>query len=197
MTTDTPEIDAEASFAASIAKYQNHDRRVAEARPAKKAALFDALARAGITSVVVNFDGYGDSGQIERTDVRIGDAEAKLPEDRIEFVEPVFGDPEKVQRSTHTVTDAIETPVYAFLGDPWWVGEQRRRLWRRYVRRREADDHARLQRAVHGVLLLLPYFLGRPSWDIAITTRSPRRANGAGRRRTISRSISGSTSRRS
>lgn len=115
MTTDTPETDAEASFAASIAKYQDHARRVVEARPANKAALFGALARAGITSVVINFDGYGDSGQIERTDVRTGEAEAKLPEDQIEFVEPVFGDPDEVQRSTHTVTEAIENLVYAFL----------------------------------------------------------------------------------
>jgi len=115
MTTDTPETDAEASFAASISKYQDHARRVAEARPANKAALFDALSRAGITKVVVNFDGYGDSGQVERIDVRAGEAEAKLPEDQIEFVEPVFGDPEKVERSTHTVSEAIETLVYAFL----------------------------------------------------------------------------------
>lgn len=113
--TDTPETDVEGTFAASIARYQNHACRVAEARPANKAVLFDALARAGITSVVVNFDGCGDNGQIERIDVQAGEAEAKLPEDQIEFVEPVFGDPEKVERSTHTVSDAIETLVYAFL----------------------------------------------------------------------------------
>ena len=115
MTTDTLETDAEASFAASIAKYQNHARRLAEARPANKAVLFDALARAGITKVVVNFDGYGDSGQIERIDVHAGEAEAKLPEDQIEFAEPVYGNPEKVERSTHTISDAIETLAYAFL----------------------------------------------------------------------------------
>jgi hypothetical protein len=115
MTTDTPETDADATFAARIAKYQDHARRVVEARPANKAALFDALAGAGITSVVVNFDGYGDSGQVERIDVHAGEAEAKLPEDQIEFVEAVFGDSEKVERSTHTVSDAIETLVYAFL----------------------------------------------------------------------------------
>lgn len=115
MTIDTPETDDEASFAASIANYQNHARRVAEARPANKAVLFDALARTGITKVVVNFDGYGDSGQVEQVEALAGDAVAELPADQIEFVEPVFGDPEKVQRSTHTVSDAIETLAYAFL----------------------------------------------------------------------------------
>lgn len=116
MTTDTPETDAEASFAASIAKYQSHARRVAEARPANKATLFDALARAGVTKVVVNFDGSGDSGQIEQVEARVGDdVLAGLPSDQIELIEPVFGDTENVQRSTHTVTDAIEILTYAFL----------------------------------------------------------------------------------
>ena len=115
MTNDTSQPDPEARQDAWIARYQDHARRVAEARPANKAALFDALARAGTTSVVANFDGYGDSGQIEQVEVQAGEAEAKLPGDRIEFIEPVFGDPEKVERSTHTVSDAIETLVYAFL----------------------------------------------------------------------------------
>jgi hypothetical protein len=115
MTTDTSQSDPQPRQDAWIAKYHDHARRVAEARPANKAALFDALAGAGITSVVVNFDGYGDSGQVDRIDVHAGEAEAKLPEDQIEFVEPVFGDPGKVQRSTHTLSDAIETLVYAFL----------------------------------------------------------------------------------
>jgi hypothetical protein len=115
MTIDTSQSDPQPRQDAWLAKHQDHARRVVEARPANKAALFDALARAGITSVVVNFDGYGDSGQVERIDVHAGEAEAKLPEDQIEFIEPVFGDPGKVQRSTHTLSDAIETLVYAFL----------------------------------------------------------------------------------
>jgi hypothetical protein len=115
MTNDTPETDPQARFAASIAKYQNHARRMAEARPANKAVLLDALGRAGITSVVVNFDGSGDSGQMERIDVHAGEAEAQLPEGQIEFVEPVLGYPDRSERSTHTVSDAIETLVYALL----------------------------------------------------------------------------------
>src|SRR3546814_4953625 len=34
--------------------------------PVNKTALFDVLAAAAVTTVVVSFDGYGDSGQIER-----------------------------------------------------------------------------------------------------------------------------------
>ena len=68
MTIDTSQSDPQAREVTWIAQYKNHARRAAEAWPANKAALLDALARAGITSVVVNFDGYGDSGQIERID---------------------------------------------------------------------------------------------------------------------------------
>jgi hypothetical protein len=116
MTTNTSQPDPEARQAAWITQYQDHARRAAEAWPANKAVLFDALARAGITSVIVNFDGYGDSGQIEQVEVRAGDATAELPAHQIEFVDPVLGDPQKVERSTHTLSDAIETLVYAFLG---------------------------------------------------------------------------------
>jgi len=115
MTTNTSQSDPDAGQAASLAKYQDHARRAAEVWPANKAVLFDALARAGITSVIVNFDGYGDSGQIEQVEVRAGDATAELPAHQIEFVDPVLGDPQKVERSTHTLSDAIETLVYAFL----------------------------------------------------------------------------------
>jgi len=116
MTTDTSQSDPQAREATYLAQYKDHARRVAEAWPAKKAVLFDALARAGITSVIVIFDGYGDSGQIEQVEIRAGDdVLAELPPDQIEFVEPVFGAPGEVERSTHTVSDAIETLVYAFL----------------------------------------------------------------------------------
>ena len=115
MTNDAPQSGTQAIDFSWLAKSQQHARRTAEALPANKAALFDALARAGITSVTVKFDGYGDSGQIEQIEAHAGHALAELPPDQIEFVEPVYGDPEEVERSTHTVSDAIDTLVYAFL----------------------------------------------------------------------------------
>src|SRR3546814_20057226 len=47
--------------------------------PVNKTALFDVLAAAAVTTVVVSFDGYGDSGQIERVEARAGDDVAELP----------------------------------------------------------------------------------------------------------------------
>ncbi len=54
-------------------KRAEHERRDAELRPANKTAVFDALAAAGITIVIVVFDGYGDSGQIEDIEAKAGE----------------------------------------------------------------------------------------------------------------------------
>src|SRR3546814_2923216 len=47
--------------------------------PVNKTALFDVLAAAAVTTVVVSFDGYGDSGQIESVEARAGDDVVDLP----------------------------------------------------------------------------------------------------------------------
>lgn len=79
-----------------------------------KVVLFDALSAAGITTVVVYFDGYGDSGQIEEIEVKIGDEPSELPNERIEILDPVWGSP-GIERQTHTICEAIEAMAYAFL----------------------------------------------------------------------------------
>jgi len=56
---------ASPDFAAYEVKHATFRRMEAEVAPANKAALFEALAGAGIHTVVVTFDGCGDSGQIE------------------------------------------------------------------------------------------------------------------------------------
>ena len=54
----------------------------AHALPLNKSALFDALAAAGIQTVVIEFDGCGDSGQLENiTGLDAENAEITLPED--------------------------------------------------------------------------------------------------------------------
>jgi hypothetical protein len=53
-----------------------------------KTALLDALAFAGVTRVVVNFDGYGDSGQIENMEAQVGDDPVTMPGTAIEIAEP-------------------------------------------------------------------------------------------------------------
>jgi hypothetical protein len=83
-------------------------------RPANKAALFDALAAAGITSILVHFDGSGDSGQIEGIDATAGDQPAEIPNGNIEIAQVRWGSPD-IERTTLSVRDAIENLTYDFL----------------------------------------------------------------------------------
>ena len=94
---------------------REHTNRADEFLPTNKTALFDALAAANITIVVVTFDGYGDSGQIENIEVKSGDEIATLPAGAIELARPVWGSSE-IERQTQPVREAIETLAYAFLG---------------------------------------------------------------------------------
>ena len=48
-----------------MAKYEHHKDLLRQANLANKAAVFDALQAAEIASVQVEFDGVGDSGQID------------------------------------------------------------------------------------------------------------------------------------
>ena len=88
MTTDNPQTDFAALFAKCMADFNERRDRRAACHPANKTALFDALAAAGITRVLVNFDGSGDSGQIEEITAQTREAGVPLPEAFITFVDP-------------------------------------------------------------------------------------------------------------
>jgi hypothetical protein len=108
----TPNTDA--AFSNWEAKRAAHNRRHEELHPRNKAALFDALAAAGVTHVVVSFDGYGDSGQIENIEVKAGDATVAMPQAEIEIASAVW-DQAEPERSLVSVADAIERLAYDFL----------------------------------------------------------------------------------
>lgn len=74
-TASTPAINWDDVSARSAI----HDRLIAEARPINRDFALAALADAGITLVVVTFDGYGDSGQIEDVAAKRGDTATELP----------------------------------------------------------------------------------------------------------------------
>ena len=79
-----------------------------------KGMLLDALASAGVTHVVVTFDGYGDSGQIENVEVRSGDHAIPMPEGTIEIAQAVWGQSEP-ERSIVTIATAVESLAYDVL----------------------------------------------------------------------------------
>lgn len=117
--TDKPDpetIDIAAIVASYFTEQAERNRRAGELRPANKTALFDALAAAGITQVVVTFDGCGDSGQIEEIDARSEDDMVPLPPDEIMICSAAWGDPGFVAR-TMTVEQAIEQLAYDFLSE--------------------------------------------------------------------------------
>ena len=110
--TGTPAPD----FAAWEQSEREHNSRADALLPANKAALFDALAAAAITIVIVTFDGYGDSGQIEHLEVKAGDEIVIPPHGTIEFARPVWGSAE-VERQTLSSHDVIEALAYSFLSE--------------------------------------------------------------------------------
>jgi hypothetical protein len=65
------------------AQYARHLRALKRASKANKAVVFDALASAGIATVIVCFDGEGDSGQISNIAVK-GEVD-KLPDLPVEI----------------------------------------------------------------------------------------------------------------
>jgi hypothetical protein len=83
-------------------------------RPANKAALFEALASADVTTVLVGFDGYGDSGQIESIEARSGANAVDLPDAQVEIARACWGNSE-IERSAFSIRDAIEQLAYDFL----------------------------------------------------------------------------------
>lgn len=121
MTESTPEPD----LTALDREYREFACRAAQLLQVNKTILFDVLAAAEIETIAVIFDGYGDSGQIERIDVEPGEGTNLLPSGQIEIARTAFGSPE-IQRQTLTVREAIETLVYDFLRqthDGWEIND--------------------------------------------------------------------------
>lgn len=106
-----PELDPTSWLAQEQARARLHD----SIRPENKAVLFDALAQIGITTILVEFDGYGDSGQIEDISAHAGpDIAVNLPECNVEIARVECGSLEIV-RQTLSAKEAIEQLAYDFL----------------------------------------------------------------------------------
>lgn len=70
MTTPEQNPAQDLGAAGWLARYDARTAAEAALRATNKNIVFDALAAAGITTIVITFDGYGDSGQIEDIQVR-------------------------------------------------------------------------------------------------------------------------------
>ncbi len=99
------------SFLLYLQQLAARTRLVQELRPANKAAVFAPLAATGITTVVVTFDGVGDSGQIESIEARTGDIKVDLPAVNVELATPTE-DGSGVDRAPSSLREAIELLAY-------------------------------------------------------------------------------------
>jgi hypothetical protein len=79
--------------------YHNYKAIYDDARQQNKSAVFDVLTAAGITNLAVDFDGYGDSGQIEGITAQAGVADAELPKTAV-----------TIHEVTHVRSGNYETP---------------------------------------------------------------------------------------
>lgn len=114
--TDPKPFDFTASMARVQAERVAYEARAAIVRPANKTTLFDALTAAGITQVIVTFDGYGDSGQVEDISALSGGETVNLPEAQIIIASTSWGD-DAITESTMSVAEAIEQLAYDFLSE--------------------------------------------------------------------------------
>lgn len=83
--------------------------------PKNKTTLFAFLSKRGITRVVVEFDGYGDSGSIDGVEAMRGDKPADLPTETI----PILTIPWRQLEPAETPVNAqamIEHMAYELLG---------------------------------------------------------------------------------
>jgi hypothetical protein len=112
----SPTFDIAAAMARLMADEADHKRRAEALHPANKQALFDKLEAADITEVVVTFDGYGDSGQIEEITARSGDNTVSLPNGEITIASVAWRS-EDVTRTTMSVDAALEQLAYEFLSE--------------------------------------------------------------------------------
>lgn len=94
--------------------YARHKELRAKANEANKSVLFDALASTSITSIHVDFDGEGDSGQINGVAAFYGDESATLPSTTIAIQTVSWGKTE-IPTAQSTLEKAIETLCYDYL----------------------------------------------------------------------------------
>jgi hypothetical protein len=97
-----------------LTSWKRHADLVAKANVLNKAIVFDALAAAGITDILVEFDGGGDSGQIEGVLARAGDKPIDLPTTTLSLHTAGWGEPELAVTEL-PLAEAIENLCYGYL----------------------------------------------------------------------------------
>jgi len=107
------------------ARWQRYAAARSKANAINKTTVFDALAAASITSVFVEFDGEGDSGQIETVMFFQGEASVETPVTTVSIQQASHGETETVA-TEEALQSAIETLCYDYLEEAhggWEINE--------------------------------------------------------------------------
>lgn len=105
--------------------YKNHTQTLARLNTLNKAAIFEALAAAKVTRITVEFDGEGDSGQLDKIAAYAGDEPTKLPATSIALRRAEWNH-HRFTTHADTLEEAIETLCYDYLQekhDGWETNE--------------------------------------------------------------------------
>ena len=109
-------IDPSAIWRSYLEQEAARDALFERLRPANQTEIFDALASASVVTLVVNFDGFGDSGQIEAMTATGAEGEIVLPEISILYASPGRGDgDDAIDQQPLPLSEAIETLCYDLL----------------------------------------------------------------------------------
>lgn len=95
-------------------RYAQHKELCAKVNDLNKTVLFDALASTSITIIHVEFDGEGDSGQINGVAAFNGEEPAKLPQSTVAIQTVSWGTTE-ILTAQSTLEKAVENLCYDYL----------------------------------------------------------------------------------
>jgi hypothetical protein len=105
--------------------WQRHKAAVTKANGLNKTIVFEALSAAGITRVVANFDGAGDSGQIEDATAYAGDKLVDFPATTVTLYRAQSGS-EELTTQEMSLREAVEALCYGYLEqehDGWEIND--------------------------------------------------------------------------
>lgn len=97
-----------------MASYERRRQAQAKLNESNKDAVFDGLALANITEVRVDFDGEGDSGQINGVAAFRGEEATDLPKTRV-AIQTVSWQSDEIVTTDQGLEEAIETLCYSYL----------------------------------------------------------------------------------
>jgi hypothetical protein len=102
------------NFAECSKRYHDHNNALAEANVLNKAVVFDALVTAGITRLTIEFDGEGDSGQLNGVAAYMEETSVTLPLVPITLHRSQFNTNNLIT-CNETLKNAVETLCYDYL----------------------------------------------------------------------------------